>query len=216
MIEPTELLIRMPVVLLALTVHEFSHAYVAYRMGDPTALRAGRCTLNPLAHLDLIGTICIMFGPIGWAKPVPVNPYNFRRPLRDEMIVSAAGPVSNVIQAVAFALLLRMLVQQDLFGGTLGREARVILVTMAYVGVLVNCGLAVFNMLPVFPLDGFHVVRFFLGPANRRSLDQTAPYGNYVILALVLLPFLTRGRISPLSAVIRYPVQVVLTYVAGL
>lgn len=205
----------MPVVLLALTVHEFAHAYVALRMGDSTAYRMGRCTLNPLAHLDFFGTLCIMFGPIGWAKPVPVNPMNFRNPGRDDMLVSVAGPISNITQALVFALLLRLL-QVDSVAGLFQDNVRTLVGTLAFLGVLVNCGLAVFNLLPIFPLDGFHFARYFLSPENKRALDSMAPYGMYIILGLVALPWLTNGQISPLRYVILYPVTFVLKYVAGL
>ncbi len=214
--DPLNLLVRMPVVLLALTVHEFSHAYAAYRLGDPTAHRMGRCTLNPLAHLDFFGTLCIMFAPIGWAKPVPVNPMNFRHPGRDQMLVSIAGPVSNLLQALAFALALRAMVYTDVLDNVLTGRWQVMVGTMCLLAVLVNCGLAVFNMLPIFPLDGFHVTRYFLGPENRQLLDRSAQYGMYIILGLVMLPILTDGQFSPLSKVIIYPVDLVLTYVAGI
>ncbi len=213
-----DLMVRVPIVLLALTLHEFAHAYVAYRLGDPTAQRMGRCSLNPLVHLDLFGTLCIMFGPIGWAKPVPVNPMNFRHPGRDNMLVSVAGPISNILQAVGFALLIRLLVFADgaeLLPASLSERSVLIIYVMFRVAVLVNCGLAVFNMLPIFPLDGFHVTRYFLGPENRQALDRTAPYGMYIILALIALPFLTGGQISPLRMVILYPVDFVLEYIAG-
>lgn len=211
----TDLVTRIPVVLLALTVHEFSHAYTAYRLGDPTAYRYGRCTLNPLAHLDLFGTICIMFAPIGWAKPVPVNPYNFRHPARDNMIVSAAGPISNVLQAIGFALLIRLL-RSPVLDGVLVDPWPMLIFALSLIGVLVNCGLAMFNMLPIYPLDGFHVTRYFLSPENQRSLDATAQYGMFIILGLVVLPVFTGGQISPLGTIIMYPVNWVLAYVAGM
>jgi len=214
-LDPVNLLVRMPVVLLALTLHEFAHAYMAYRMGDPTAMREGRCSLNPLAHLDLIGTLCIMFGPIGWAKPVPVNPMNFRHPLRDEMLVSAAGPVSNLIQAVFFGLLLRVLFRGGMMSGLISDQWATLLFVMFGSALIVNCGLAIFNMIPAFPLDGFHVTRYFLSPPSRRTLDDMAPYGTYIILGLVMLPMLVPG-FSPLSRIIHYPVLVVWTLVAGL
>jgi Zn-dependent protease len=212
---PAQLLTRLPVILLALTVHEFSHAYVAYHLGDPTAYRMGRCTLNPRAHLDVLGTLCIMFGPIGWAKPVPVNPMNFRHPGRDDMLVSIAGPASNIAQALLFALVLRFVIHPTALDGVLAGETRSVLLTMCLLGVFVNCGLAVFNMLPVFPLDGFHVTRYFLSPEGKRSLDRSAQYGMYIILGLVGIGVVTNGAISPLFWVIRYPVQLILVYVAG-
>ena len=216
-LDPAQLLTRLPVILLALTVHEFSHAYVAYRLGDPTAHRMGRCTLNPLAHLDPFGTLCIMFGPIGWAKPVPVNPMNFRHPGRDDMLVSIAGPASNIAQALLFALLLRFVVHTTAFNAVLADQTRSVLFTLCLLGVFVNCGLAVFNMLPVFPLDGFHVTRYFLrSPEDKRVLDRMAPYGMYIVLGLVAIPFLTDGAISPLFWIISYPVKFVLVHVAGL
>ncbi len=215
MIDPINLLIRVPIVLLALTVHEFAHAYIAYRLGDETALRAGRCSLNPLVHLDLVGTLCIMFGWIGWAKPVPVNPYNFRRPLRDEMVVSAAGPISNILQAIAFCVVLRLVFRTGALDGVVSPMWGPSLFLMCCYGLIVNCGLAVFNMIPAYPLDGFHVTRYFLSPESRRRLDETAPYGTYIILGLVLMPFLL-PTISPLTTVIRYPVHLLWKLVVGL
>src|SRR5690242_12736966 len=105
--DPSVMMLRIPVVLLALTVHEFCHAYFALQMGDPTAYRLGRCSLNPLRHLDPLGTICLMFAPIGWAKPVPIDPRNFRNWRQGVLVSIAAGPISNLIQALVFALLLR-------------------------------------------------------------------------------------------------------------
>ena len=106
-IDPVDLMIRVPVILLALTVHEFCHAYFAYRMGDPTAYRLGRCSLNPLRHLEPLGTICLLFAPIGWAKPVPIIPINFRDPRKGMLVATAAGPLnlSLVCQAKLDAFL---------------------------------------------------------------------------------------------------------------
>lgn len=216
MLDPVNLMIRVPVVLLALTVHEFSHAYMALRCGDHTAYRMGRCTLNPLAHLDVLGTLCLMFAPLGWAKPVPVNPMNFRNPGRDNMLVSIAGPVSNILQALVFAIVLRLLVHTTFLADSLSPQLRQMMLLMCYVGVLVNCGLAVFNMLPIFPLDGYHVTRYFVGAEGKRTLDGIAPHGMYVILGLVALPMFTSGRFDPLYSIIYYPVTLVLTYVAGM
>lgn len=210
-IDPIELLTRMPVVLLALTVHEFAHAYTAYRLGDPTAYQLGRCSLNPLRHLDPIGTLCIMFAPIGWAKPVPVNPLNFRQPGRDDLLVSVAGPLSNIAQAMVWALVVRA------FGGTehLLTNLDNPLYVMLLLGVLVNVALAVFNMLPLFPLDGFHVMLHLLPSRSRAGFLKTQRYGLFVILGLILLPRFANIRFDPLRTIIGYPVGFVLQYVAG-
>ena len=205
-----ELILRVPVILLALTVHEFAHAYSAYRLGDPTAMRQGRCSLNPIRHLDPIGTICLLFAPIGWAKPVPVNPMNFRNPSRDDMIVSIAGPASNIAQAVVFALLLRGLV------AIVAATPTAVLVTvfnMLVLAILINIGLAIFNMLPIFPLDGFHVLRHFLPASAREKLTAMAPLGPMLILAVVLLPRF--GGFNLFKLLIAPVANVVLYYVAG-
>ena len=175
--DPTRLLLRLAVVLFALTVHEFSHAYSAYRLGDNTARLQGRLTLNPLAHLDFLGTLCIIFGPIGWAKPVPVNPINFRNPGRDDIIVSVAGPGSNLVLAFAFALLIRLYLAVPWTDVTVEQ--------FLLAGVMVNVGLACFNMLPVFPLDGHHVMREMLPPEQRAQYMSHARYGPFIILGLV-------------------------------
>lgn len=215
-INVAELLIRVPIILLALTVHEFCHAYFALRMGDPTACRLGRCTLNPLRHLDPLGTICLLFAPIGWAKPVPVNPMNFRDYRKGQLVTSAAGPLSNLVQAVVFALLMRGVLawapalarigQGDALPSALGQ--------MCLVGVMINIGLAVFNLLPIYPLDGFHIsLQFMRGESQRRFLEM-APIGPFLILGLVLIGNFT--AFSPLTYLIMPPFNFVMQYVAGI
>ena len=178
-----EMMLRLPVVLFALTVHEFAHAYSAHKLGDDTAKSLGRMTLNPLDHLDPMGTICIMFAPIGWAKPVPVDKRNFRNPGRDDIIVSIAGPISNLILATGFALGMRIFSHIALANESLSNAISEVL----WLGLLVNVGLACFNMIPVFPLDGHHVVRELLPPGPRISYMKHVPFGPFIILGMVLL-----------------------------
>lgn len=181
-LDPLELALRIPVLLLALTVHEFAHAYSAYRLGDPTAFRLGRCTLNPLAHLEPVGALCLLFAPIGWAKPVPINPINLNNPGRDDIIISAAGPVSNLLQATAYALLLRLLLSLDASHASHGWQAAA---NMVFMGVQINVGLAVFNLIPLYPLDGFHVFSNLAKGETRQRMLEMANAGPAIIGALV-------------------------------
>lgn len=215
LLDPVDLLLRMPVVLLALTVHEFSHAFVAYRMGDPTAARLGRCTLNPLKHLDPLGTVCLLFAPIGWAKPVPVNPINFDNPRRGNLFTSAAGPASNLIQAFIFALILRLLSRN--IGSALEvlpENAVRAVFSMCYLGVVINVGLTVFNLLPFYPLDGYHVSMELLPREGQERLAEWAPAGPFIILGLVMVGRF--GNIDLIGRLVERPAGFLFTYVAGL
>ncbi|MBP7935231.1 MAG: site-2 protease family protein [Phycisphaerae bacterium] len=190
-LDPIDLLIRVPLVLLALTVHEFCHAYFAYRMGDPTAARMGRLTLNPIRHLDPLGAICLVFAPIGWAKPVPVNPANFRNPRTGDLVTSAAGPGSNLVMALAFALLLRAVIHAgggvpSFMENSASRPLDAVFL-FCFVGVLINASLAVFNCLPIYPLDGFHITLQLLPPRSQQGFADTATYGPFMLLGFIVL-----------------------------
>lgn len=151
--QPELLILRLPAILLALTVHEYAHGYIAWRLGDPTAKNAGRLTLNPIAHLDLFGTIMLLFGPFGWAKPVPVNGYNFANPKRDSIWVSLAGPASNIVLAIITGYLYRII--GAVAPGILANDQVVIFFQLS---ILINIGIAFFNLIPVPPLDGSHIL----------------------------------------------------------
>jgi Zn-dependent protease len=174
-------IIAAPAILFSLTVHEFFHAWTAHKFGDDTAKDMGRLTLNPLAHLDLFGTISLFISGFrfGWAKPVPVNPFNLRNPRTADIWISAAGPLSNIGLAVIFALLFRI---------AAGVQAEVpeAVVLFLYIAVMINVSLAFFNIVPLYPLDGSHVLRNLLPPHLEEMyarFDMVAP------MILIILAF---------------------------
>lgn len=155
-------------------------------MGDPTAKMLGRLTLNPLKHLDPVGTLMLFFsGLFGWAKPVPVNPRNFRDYKRGEILVSAAGPVSNLALAVICAVLLKIM---DAAAPTVGTAMPWLftpLYLMTQFGVIINIAMAVFNMVPIPPLDGSHILAVLLPPASARVFARIQPYGFMILLLFI-------------------------------
>jgi len=136
-------LISIVALIIAITIHEFSHAYMSDRLGDPTARSQGRLSLNPLVHLDPIGTLMLLIAHFGWGKPVPVDPYNLRHPKRDYALISIAGPISNILLAIIVTLLLKIL----------PASFAIFAIPLIYINIL----LAVFNLLPFHPLDGSHI-----------------------------------------------------------
>jgi len=183
-------LLFLPVILLALTVHEFAHGYVAYLRGDRTAKDMGRLTLNPLPHIDIIGLLFLMFFNFGWAKPVPINPANFKTPKKDEIMVALAGVTANLICALCLGLLFRF-ADFSIFGQT----GEIVQKFTAW-GILINCGLAVFNLIPVPPLDGSHVLRELLPyrAAVKYIVFFSNPAVSWILLGIfIFLP----GLITP-------------------
>ena len=176
-IDPLAAVIGFGVLLVSLTIHEAAHAWTADRLGDPTARMLGRVSLNPLVHMDPIGTLLLPLIAafshlplIGWAKPVPVSTRNLRHPRRDFMLVAAAGPISNLLQAVVAAVLLRV------------SPATGVL----YLAVEINLLLAFFNLIPVPPLDGGNVMLGLLPPRAAAAYSQVRQYGFIVLYALLL------------------------------
>ena len=176
--QPSVFILLAAALILSLTVHEFAHAFVSDKLGDPTAKSLGRVTLNPLAHLDPLGTALLLFAGFGWGKPVPFNPNYLKNPKRDAALISFAGPAANFILAAFFALTLKLLagtgVLNDLTGGFL------------YLTVFYNLVLGIFNLLPIHPLDGFKVVNGFLPERLSYQWLQMAPYGIFMLLLLIL------------------------------
>lgn len=172
-----QLLVSVPAVLLCLSVHEACHGYMAYALGDPTAKHAGRLTLDPIRHLDPIGTICLLFFHVGWAKPVPVNPGNFKHPRRDIALVSLAGPVSNFLLALIALFLYYPLRMAD-------STIVMTIALMLYMVAIMSIGLGVFNLIPVPPLDGSKILLSFL---PRKYEWKFAQYQQYIQFALLIL-----------------------------
>ena len=204
---PIEIAISLFVLLFAITVHEAAHGWAAKRMGDPTAFDLGRVSLNPLAHIDPIGTVVLPLmlvlahAPVfGWAKPVPVNPYNLRHPRRDNLVISAAGPAANLLISIAATVLLlilkftvpgvRAFLQSPaLFRAILPQGFYPLqgLALILYFAILINIYLGVFNLIPIPPLDGSGILMGVLTDKAAARYDKIRPYGFFIVLGLLYM-----------------------------
>lgn len=189
----TNLLLSVVPALICITLHELAHGYVAYRLGDDTAKRAGRLTLNPLRHIDIMGLLMMIVFKFGWAKPVPVNMWKFKNPKKGMAITAAAGPIANLLIALVFLFLYGFLF--DL----LHRPGRSLnwLLEMLYITAYLSIALAIFNIIPIPPLDGSKVLFSCISDRSYTKLMYYERYGMIILLVLVLL--LSRTSLDPLS-----------------
>lgn len=183
---PLAFIIVAVAILAAITIHEFAHAWVADKLGDPTPRYQGRVTLDPRSHLDPIGTLAIFVAGFGWGRPVPFDPYNLKDPKRDTALIALAGPASNMIVAIVLALV----IQSGILGG---------FASIAAIVIHINVMLAVFNMVPVHPLDGSKIILAFLPNDTAYEYERfMARYGTMVLL-LLIIPW---GGVSPVSQLV--------------
>lgn len=207
------LLLSLPAFFLAISVHECAHGYAAYKMGDPTAKYMGRLTLNPFAHFDLVGGLCLLLFHFGWAKPVPINPNNFKNHRKGIMLVSFAGPLSNIILAVISAVFLavvgKLLGISDvnfLFNasayflgeGMTRMSGLIVLLPMLYYCVILNIGFAVFNLIPIPPLDGSKIVMELLLFKARDVFYRIERYSMLIMLIVIYT-----GILNPVLSVLQ-------------
>ncbi len=191
----TQLMVLMtPVVLFSLTVHEYSHGRVALMLGDNTAARLGRLSFNPLRHLDIMGVLFFYFVGFGWAKPVPVDWRNFENPRRDMMYVAIAGPLANIAMAVGCSFFIRLI----------SPEFSYLFVILAY-GIWINVALAIFNMLPMYPLDGSSVLKGLVPHHVAEKLTGLDKFGAFLILGAFLSDQFAGTKI--IGTILMYPIN---------
>lgn len=188
-LDPAVQVILIPVIVFALSFHEFSHGWMAHRYGDPTAKNAGRLTLNPMAHLDIFGSLALYLMGFGWAKPVPVDPRYLANPKRDMMWIALAGPVSNLIVALISGILLSILLRMGLIGGQSS------LTMVLIMSLQINLVLAIFNFIPIPPLDGSRILGGLIPNKYNNELAKFEYYGPRILMGLIILSMFTRLNI---------------------
>ncbi|MDW7773478.1 MAG: site-2 protease family protein [Desulfobulbaceae bacterium] len=183
-----QIIILAPPLLFALTFHELAHGYVAWNLGDPTAKNAGRLTMNPLKHLDPLGVIAFIIMKIGWAKPVPVNPVYFKDPRKGMLLVALAGPGANILLAIVSAVLVKFLLAVNILPLFILKPVGSMLVASVWINIM----LAVFNCLPIPPLDGSKVLMGVLPPDMANSYEKLEPFGFILLLFLFYIGLLSK------------------------
>lgn len=212
-----DLLLSVPAVLIAITVHEFGHAFAAYKLGDDTPVKQGRLSLNPFDHIDPLGIAMLLFAHIGWGKPVEIDPRNYNRNIsveKADAIVSFAGPLMNFITAIIFALIYCAIIKFAGAGFLLNKVGTIIIAIVASI-ITMNIGLGVFNLIPLPPLDGSKVLSYFL-PYNARNWFENNQQIFYIIFLIIWITGIAGTIISPAITSIYYGLMKLVSLVFGL
>ena len=179
-------ILLLPAIVIGLSMHEFAHAAVAYKLGDNTPKLQGRVTINPMAHIDWVGLVALFFCGFGWGQPVQINPYNFKNRRRDELLVAVAGVAMNLVIAALFTVVAKLVFVATgpawLSGTTLGSGILKILIDI----VQINIVLMIFNLIPVPPLDGFNIIANIFGFAQTETYWRIYRYGNWILVAIII------------------------------
>jgi len=205
-----ELLQVLPAVLVGLTIHELAHAFVALKLGDDTPRQLGRITLNPLKHIDLLGFVMLVVAGFGWGKPVLINRDNLKHPFRYDVLIALAGPASNLLLAAVLVLVLKLLVSVVTFTSAAAWEA---VIGTILVFVSLNVSLGLFNLLPIPPLDGSHLLSNLLSLKSAEMAAVYFRYGSFLLLTIVVLERVTNRDILPIGKAVNALVRAMLRLV---
>ncbi|MDH4198786.1 MAG: site-2 protease family protein [Spirochaetia bacterium] len=206
-LDPVLMLKTLPAVIIGLTVHEFSHAWMAFKLGDKTANDMGRLSFNPLKHIDPLGFLFILIAGFGWAKPVMFNPENLKHKHSGEILISLAGPVSNLILGILCFVIVRGLYGVDFFQTTnIGQGT----VNIVFIAGIINFGLFIFNLIPLPPLDGSHVYLTFLKVKNPAVFNLFYKYGTMALFIIIIIENQTKITLLPVQPAINFIVNLLL------
>ena len=208
-----QLLFQIPILLITLTIHEVSHGMVAYLLGDDTAKRAGRLTLNPISHIDWIGLLMLFLVHIGWAKPVPINPYNFKNYKRDTALTAAAGPLSNFLLAILLSLVFIIIKSTNPnilhYGSLISR----FFIQMLLYAILINLALGIFNLIPIPPMDGSKILGGFLSDEAYYKYTAREKQGAQILILIFAISYIF--RLNLIGAIIMPPLNFCMKLLTG-
>lgn len=209
-----QIIIQLPILLISLTIHEFSHGYAAYVLGDDTAKRAGRLTLNPISHIDPFGLIMLFIARIGWAKPVPINPYNFHDQKRDTAITAAAGPAANFALAIVLSIVFNLIKKANPDILYTSSSLSQFWLGMLLYAILINLALGLFNLIPVPPMDGSKILGGFLSDEAYYKYTAQEQRGAQILMIVLVVSFVFRLNI--IGAIIMPPLNFFLKLLTGI